>query len=82
MVIKRLCLIGICLLKGGVGILAVIQVQSEVDLPVAERRIVFETELCLLFGRTEAEHQILRNTFIILTVFGVAVVQIAVTDYH
>ena len=82
MVVKRLCLIGICLLKGGIGILTIIQIHSEIDFPVAERRIVFEAELRFLFGRTEAEHQILRNAFIILPVFGIAVVQITVTDYH
>ena len=79
MVIKRLCLIGICLLKGGIGILTIIQIHSEIDFPVAEKRIVFEAELRFLFGRTEAEHQMLRIAFIVLLIFGVPVVQITVT---
>ena len=62
--------------------MTIIQIHSEIDFPVSERRIVFEAELRFLFGRTEAEHQILRNAFIILPVFSIAVVQITVTVYH
>ena len=75
-------MVGVHLLESGVAILAIVQIGSDSHFPVAERRIVFEAELRFLFGRTEAEHQILRNAFIILPVFGIAVVQITVTDYH
>ena len=82
MIIKCLRLIGICFLKSCIGVLTIVQIHAEIDFPVSERRIVFETELCFLFGGAEAEHQILRNTFIILTVFRVTVVQITMADYY
>ena len=56
--------------------MTIIQIHSEIDFPVAERRIVFEAELRLLFGRDGGGASDFRNAFIILPVFGIAVVQV------
>ena len=71
-------MVGVHLLESGIAILAIVQIGSDSHFPVAERRIVFEAELRFLFGRTEAEHQVIRITFVVLPVFGVPVVQITV----
>ena len=56
MIIKSLRLVSVHPLKGSVGILAVIQIDAEIDLPITESSAVLETEFRFLFGGTEAEH--------------------------
>lgn len=82
MIVVSLRLVGIYPLESRIGILAVIQVDAEIDFPVSENGAVLEAELGFLFGRAEAEHQVVRTAVIVLPVFGVAVVQITVADYR